>query len=61
MDRIGAAEEAADAIEKTLADPDTYAKRGDEVTGLQAKLAEARVAVEALTTRWEFLESKASG
>ncbi len=57
-EKIEAAEQAASAIERELAEPATYAKRGAEVAGLNERLAAARVEIDALMARWESLEQK---
>ena len=41
-----------------LADPATYAERGDEVPALTAERDAAAAAVEQLMERWEALEAK---
>jgi ATP-binding cassette subfamily F protein uup len=61
MDDIESAEAKVGEVEALLADPDLYAKRGAEVAGLQARLAEARAAAAALVARWEALEAKKAG
>jgi ATP-binding cassette subfamily F protein uup len=58
MDRIEEAEGAVAELERALADPGLYASRGDEVSGLLARLSEAKERATALTARWEELERK---
>jgi ATP-binding cassette subfamily F protein uup len=58
LDRIDAAEAAAAEVEKKLADPELYAKRGGEVAGLQAEQARLRAEAARLVARWEELEQK---
>ena len=58
VDAIEAAEARVSEAERLLADPTLYSKRGHEVSGLQARLEEARVAAAALVARWEALEAK---
>jgi ABC transport system ATP-binding/permease protein len=58
LDRIEAAESAATAIEKRLAAPDLYAKRGSDAASLQLDLMRARAGAAKLVARWEELEKK---
>jgi len=45
-------------IDATLADPATYAERGDEIPELQKKRAEVSTRIEELMARWEELEER---
>jgi ATP-binding cassette subfamily F protein uup len=58
MDDIEKAEQAADALEATLAEPSLYATRGAEVATLVSALAAAKDEVARLTARWEELEAR---
>ena len=58
MPKIEEAEKAVTEVEAELADPDLYAKRGQEVPALVAKKNEAETNLEKLLGRWEELESK---
>ena len=58
IDRIDQAEGAAREIGESLADPETYRRRGDDVARLRADLARAQARVAELTARWEALEEK---
>jgi len=57
-DRIEALENAAAEIERQLADPDIYAKRGTEVAGFITQLERLRGEIESLLARWEELENR---
>jgi ATP-binding cassette subfamily F protein uup len=61
VDRIDAAEASVAEIERLLADPELYAKRGNEVAGLNTRLAAARAEAASLVARWEALEAKKAG
>ena len=61
VDRIDAAEAQVTEVERLLADPSLYARRGDEVVALQARLAAARQEAASLAARWEALEAKKNG
>jgi ATP-binding cassette subfamily F protein uup len=61
VDRIEAAEAQVTEVERLLADPSLYARRGDEVVALQARLAAARQEAASLAARWEALEAKKNG
>jgi ATP-binding cassette subfamily F protein uup len=61
VDAIDAAEGRVAEVEKLLADPELYAKRGAEVAALQSRLAAARAEASALVARWEALEAKKAG
>jgi ATP-binding cassette subfamily F protein uup len=52
------AEAEVAAVEKILADPETYRSRGDEVGALQRDLAHHQAEVERLMERWEELEAR---
>jgi ATP-binding cassette subfamily F protein uup len=56
LDRIDAADSAAQALEATLADPTIYASRSAEVPALVGELEKARAEAATLTARWEALE-----
>ena len=56
--RIEELEEEQSRLEETLADPETYATRGEEVAGLNRRLAELTAEVEALYARWEALSER---
>ena len=58
MPLIEEAETALAAIEAELADPELYAKRGNEVSALQAKRDAASRLVDERLARWEVLEGK---
>ncbi len=58
VDAIERAESAVAEIEALLADPALYAKRGQEVAPLQARLEAARAEAARLVARWEELEAK---
>jgi ATP-binding cassette subfamily F protein uup len=58
---IDAAERELAEIEALLAAPSLYAKRGNEVAGLQERAAGARGRTAALVSRWEELEAKKEG
>jgi ATP-binding cassette subfamily F protein uup len=58
IERIERAEAGVAEVEALLADPSLYAQRGQEVTGLQARLASAKKEAAALGARWEELEAK---
>jgi ABC transport system ATP-binding/permease protein len=58
IEKIDHAEASVTAIEALLADPTLYAQRGQEVAGLQARLAAAKQQAATLVTRWEDLEAK---
>jgi ATP-binding cassette subfamily F protein uup len=61
FERVAAAEASASVLEKELADPALYATRGDEVKGLQTRLAAVQAEVARLTVRWEELEARKAG
>ncbi len=58
LEKIDDAEAVVAAAEATLADPETYRQRGDEVASLRAGLQSAQAAAAELTARWEELEEK---
>ena len=58
LDAIDAAEQAVSAAEAALADPDAYAKGGDEIRKRNDALAHAKATVARLVARWEELEAK---
>ena len=58
LDRIAAAEELADKLERDLAEPSLYASRGADVVRLRAELAAAKSTAAELTVRWESLEAR---
>ncbi|MEB3222895.1 MAG: ATP-binding cassette domain-containing protein [Candidatus Sericytochromatia bacterium] len=58
---IEVAEAALAALEQTLADPDLYAHRGEEVPALIADAEARREAVARLYARWEELEGLQAG
>ena len=60
MPDIEAAEAKLATLEKTLADPDTYAKRSGDVPMLMASRDAAKLAVDTLVARWEDLEARAN-
>ena len=57
-DQIESLEKKITAVEERLADPLTYAERGNDVAGLSSELSDAREEVERLVLRWEELETK---
>jgi ABC transport system ATP-binding/permease protein len=59
VDAVDKAETKVAQIEALLADPSLYAKRGHEVSALQARLEVARANAVELAARWEALEDKA--
>jgi ATP-binding cassette subfamily F protein uup len=59
VDAVDKAEKRVAQIEALLADPSLYAKRGHEVSALQARLEVARASAAELAARWEALEAKA--
>jgi ATP-binding cassette subfamily F protein uup len=59
--RIEGAETLVTEVERLLADPSLYAKRGDEVLALKGRLDAARKDAASLVARWEALEAKKSG
>ncbi|MCL2449632.1 MAG: ABC-F family ATP-binding cassette domain-containing protein, partial [Polyangiaceae bacterium] len=61
VDEIDAAEGAVLELERQLADPELYAKRGHDVAPLKARLERARGEAAALVERWEALEAKKAG
>src|SRR5262249_11046070 len=60
LDKVGAAEEAAAALEARLADPALYAggAKLDEARRLESELAAAKAEVARVTARWEELEAR---
>jgi ATP-binding cassette subfamily F protein uup len=58
VDAIEKAEKQVGEIEALLENPMLYAKRGQEVAALQARLAAARAEAAVLVARWEGLEAK---
>jgi ATP-binding cassette subfamily F protein uup len=60
-DRITAAEHALEAIDRRLADPETYAGPRSALDGLASERRAADEAVKALYRRWEELDAIASG
>jgi ATP-binding cassette subfamily F protein uup len=60
MDEIAASETRVTTLERALSDPTLYTTRGEEAKRLNGELDAARAEVAALTSRWEWLESRAS-
>jgi ATP-binding cassette subfamily F protein uup len=60
LEKIEAADLRVRELEASLADPDSYADGGDRVKSLVVELETAKSEAEALTARWEELESKPS-
>jgi ATP-binding cassette subfamily F protein uup len=60
LEKIEAADLRVRDIEERLAHPDSYADGGDRVKSLMVELETAKSEAEALTARWEELESKPS-
>jgi ATP-binding cassette subfamily F protein uup len=60
LPEIEVLESKAAALEAELADPQTYAERGDSVRMLNQELEQARATLSELMTRWEELETKRS-
>ncbi|HJL31996.1 MAG TPA: ABC transporter ATP-binding protein, partial [Polyangiaceae bacterium LLY-WYZ-15_(1-7)] len=58
VEAIEVAEAKLEELDAVLADPATYAERGDEVPALTAERDAAAAAVEQLMERWEALEAK---
>jgi len=58
MDRVDAAETRVAELEAQLADPQLYAAGGERVKTLLADLDDAKASAQALSSRWEELESK---
>jgi len=58
LDRIEAAESAAVALEKKLAEPGLYADRGSDVAALKLDMMRAKAGAAKLVARWEELEKK---
>jgi ATP-binding cassette subfamily F protein uup len=55
------AEEEVSSLEAIFADPDFYSKHGNNTAKLKEDLDAAKVKVEELYQRWEFLEQKKKG
>ena len=58
--RIDDLETEIDALQQQLGDPELYRTRGEEVAGLQQRLAEAEQELEEAFVRWEELDALAS-
>ncbi len=58
VEAVDAADKRVTEIEALLADPALYTQRGQDVAGLQAKLAAARADAKRLAERWEALEAR---
>ncbi len=58
VDAVDAADKRVTEVEALLADPSLYSQRGDQVAGLQARLAAAREEAARLAKRWEALEAR---
>jgi ATP-binding cassette subfamily F protein uup len=58
VDAVDAAEKRVAEVEALLGDPSLYTLRGQEVSGLEARLLAARAEAAALASRWEMLEAK---
>jgi ABC transport system ATP-binding/permease protein len=61
LDKVAEAEAQVASVEKSLADPDLYAKDPARAGALQRELDAAHGVVTKLMSRWEELEKKSSG